>query len=217
MTTNGDIDYSQHPSIANDRITLYVKKASPTSTANTVKPLILLEALSIPHSIHIINSTSTETWFHAVNPYKMVPALEDIAVVDSGTSPCEERINVFDSSACLLYLADKYDKEGVFGGRGLRERASVISWLMGYTAGLGATGKSWLMLKPKNVGDAAMSVFATWIRNEYAILDRRLSEPDQRYIALPARPTIADIAILPLANEKVAATAEISFDEWPGR
>ena len=72
-----------------------------------------------------------------MNPYKMVPALEDIAVVDSGASPCEERINVFDSSACLLYLADKYDKEGVFGGRSLRERASVISWLMGYTAGLG--------------------------------------------------------------------------------
>jgi len=90
-----------------------------------------------------INSTSTETWFHAVNPYKMVPALEDVAVVDSGTSPCEERINVFDSSACLLYLADKYDKEGVFGGRGLRERASVISWLMGYTAGLG-----WAVLLP---------------------------------------------------------------------
>ncbi|OCL02661.1 glutathione S-transferase, partial [Glonium stellatum] len=201
--------------IANDRITLYVKKASPTSTANTVKPLILLEALSIPHSIHIIDSTTTETWFHTVNPYKMVPAMEDVVVAESEHPSNEERINVFDSSACLLYLVDKYDKEGVFGGKGLRERASVISWLMGYTAGLGATGKSWLMLKPKNVGDVAMSVFVTWIRNEYAILDWRLSEPDQEYIALPARPTIADIAILPLANEKVAATAEICFDDYP--
>ncbi|XTI91407.1 glutathione S-transferase [Cenococcum geophilum] len=159
----------RHPLIANNRITLYVKKASLTLTANTVKPLILLKALLIPHSIHIINST--------INLYKMVPALEDITIINSGTSPYKEPINMFNSLAYLLYLANKYNKEGLFRGRGLRERASLI-------------------LKPKNVGDAAISVFI-------------------RYITLPTRPTIADIAILPLINKKVTVTAEISFNNYP--
>jgi glutathione S-transferase len=100
-----------------------------------VKPLILIEALSIPHRIHIINSTKNETWFHDINPYKMVPAMEDR--VESNNNSGTTLVNVFDSSACLQYIANKYDKDGLYGGRNLWEKTMVTNWLMAYTAGLG--------------------------------------------------------------------------------
>lgn len=177
---------------------------------------MMIEALSIPHSIHIIESTSKETWFHAVNPFKMVPAMEDCDVYTLADGS-KTRLNVFDSSACLTYLADKYDTEGLYRGRDLYERTVVMNWLMSYTAGLGATGKWWLLLKiprPIEIADA-MQVFVNSIKSEYGFLERRLSEPGQQFIALPDRATIADLATLPLANEEIAATAGIDFKEWP--
>jgi glutathione S-transferase len=53
------------------------------------------------------------------------------------------------------------------------------------------------------------------IRQQYDIMETRLSEPGQEYIALPDRPTIADIANLPFANENIAATADYDFNDWP--
>lgn len=188
---------------------------SPTSTANAVKPLMLIEALNIPHHIHIITSTSNETWFHAVNPYKMVPALEDMERYEiNGQS---QRLNIFDSSACLTYLAEKYDTEGLYRGKNLCERTIIMNWLMSYTAGLGSTGKMWLLMKapkPVDIGES-LSVLLKYIRNEYDFLEARLSGPGQLYVALPDRPTIADFAILPLANEKIATSAELDFNQWP--
>ena len=46
-------------------------------------------------------------------------------------------VNIFDSSACLQYIVDKYDKEGLYGGKNIWERTMVTNWLMAYTAGLG--------------------------------------------------------------------------------
>ncbi|KKK22374.1 hypothetical protein ARAM_005557 [Aspergillus rambellii] len=214
MASTGE-DLSIRPAVPEDKLVLYVKKASPTSTANSVKPLMLIEALEIPHAIHIINSTSKETWFHAVNPYKMVPAMEDFEIYERNGKP--RRLNVFDSSACLTYLAERYDKDGLYGGKDLCERTIIMNWLMSYTAGLGATGKIWLLMKmpkPVDIGES-LSVLVRYIRTEYSFLEARLNEPDQQYVALPDRPTIADFAILPLANETVAASADIDFNEWP--
>lgn len=176
---------------------------------------MLIEALNIPHTIHIIASTSNETWFHSVNPYKMVPAMEDVEIYQVNGKP--HRLNVFDSSACLAYLAEKYDKQGLYNGKDLCERTIVMNWLMSYTAGLGATGKIWLLMKapkPVDIGES-LSVLLKYIRTEYQFLESRLNEPGQDYIALPDRPTIADFAILPLANEAIATSAEMDFNEWP--
>ncbi|KAL4949377.1 hypothetical protein BDW69DRAFT_198146 [Aspergillus filifer] len=203
------------PHVPDDVLVLYVKKASPTSTANAVKPLMLIEALNIPHHIHIIKSTSNETWFHTVNPYKMVPAIEDVERYEANGQT--QRLNAFDSSACLTYLAEKYDTEGLYRGRDLCERTIIMNWLMSYTAGLGATGKLWLLMKapkPVDIGES-LSVLLKYIRTEYDFLETRLSEPGQLYVALADRPTLADFAILPLANEKIAASAALDFNQWP--
>ena len=177
---------------------------------------MLIEALKMPHEIHIIKSTSNETWFHDVNPYKMVPAIEDVEVYET-VSGKTQRMNVFESSAALYYLAEKYDTEGIYKGRDLCERTIIMNWLMSYTAGLGATGKWWLLLKiPRPIAIAdALQVFVNSIKSEYNFLEKRLSEPGQTYVAIADRPTIADFAIYPLANEGVAATADIDFNEWP--
>lgn len=176
---------------------------------------MLIEALDIPHHIHLIESTSNETWFHSVNPYKMVPAMEDSTEPESGDTT--QRINVFDSSACLTYLAEKYDTEGLYRGKNPCERTTIMNWLMSYTAGLGATGKIWLLMKaPKEVSiGESLSVLLKYIRTEYDFLESRLSEPSQLYVALADRPTIADFAIYPLANEKIATSAELDFTQWP--
>ncbi|KAF3388875.1 hypothetical protein F1880_003264 [Penicillium rolfsii] len=215
MSVSSEASQSIRPPVPDDVLVLYVKKASATSTANAVKPLMLIEALNIPHHIHIIQSTSNETWFHTVNPYKMVPALEDVETFEvNGQS---QRLNIFDSSACLTYLAEKYDTEGLYRGRDLCERTIIMNWLMSYTAGLGATGKMWLLMKapkPVDIGES-LSVLLKYIRAEYDFLETRLSEPGQLYVALPDRPTIADFAILPLASANVAASAELDFNQWP--
>ncbi|KAI2758343.1 hypothetical protein DTO006G1_6859 [Penicillium roqueforti] len=208
-------DLSVRPQIPDDKLVLYVKKSSPTSTANAVKPLMLIQALKIPHELHIINSTSNETWFHSINPYKMVPAMEDVEIYQVNGKP--QRLNIFDSSACLTYLAEKYDQEGLYNGKDLCERTIVMNWLMSYTAGLGATGKIWLLMKapkPVDIGES-LSVLLKYICTEYQFLETRLNEPGQHYIALPDRPTIADFAILPLANETIATSAKLDFGQWP--
>src|SRR4051794_14442268 len=63
--------------------------------------------------------------------------------------------------------------------------------------------------------NSAIEIFAESIKKEYSVLETRLKEPGQQYIALPDRPSIADIAILPFANEKVARTADIDLNEYP--
>lgn len=105
--------------------------ATPTSTANTVKPLILMKELSVPYKIHVVKSTKNETWFHDVSPHRMVPAME--AMERRG----ERRLNIWDSTACLLYISDAYDHTGVWKGGDLWERTQVANWLTFLTAGLG--------------------------------------------------------------------------------
>jgi glutathione S-transferase len=50
---------------------------------------------------------------------------------------------------------------------------------------------------------------------QYDILERRLNEPGQQYLALKDRPTIADIATLPFAMEATAELFGLEFERWP--
>ncbi|KAG6066169.1 hypothetical protein E4U32_006432 [Claviceps aff. humidiphila group G2b] len=207
-------DFTKHPEVAQDRLVLYVRKAIPAPTANSLKPLMILEALEIPYSIHLITSLSQETWYHEINPYKQLPALEDVDLLETSGGN-KRRLNVFDSSAMLIYLCDKYDKDGLFIGRNAVERAQVTSWLIAYAAGLGATGEWWLKMRHDENLKPALTVIENAIRREYDILEKRLGEPGQRWIALADRPTVADFAIQPLANPRVARNAAIDFEAWP--
>jgi glutathione S-transferase len=214
--------------IAYDRTVLNREAATPTSGNNVIKPLMLLECLNVPHHIEVVNCQADE-WFTQINPLKMVPALQDT------TDSNGVRATVFESSACLRFVAEKYDTEGRFSGRTTAEKAQVSSWLAMHNAGLGyvleswtlhshklnyvtrAQAKWWLTLKTSQELkiEGALAIILAAIKKQYTILDGRLGLPGQKFVALPDRATIADFATLPFANEKVASVADIDLSEYP--
>ncbi|RDW70935.1 hypothetical protein BP6252_07498 [Coleophoma cylindrospora] len=216
-------------------LVLYVVKATATSTHNTVKPLILIEELEIPHQYYVVEKVSAP-WFEKVNPHKMVPAIED------SVQGSDSRIQVWESTSTLTYLVDAYDTEGLFRGRTVAERTEVGNWLTLHTAALGATGKYWLYfekLHPERIPKVTekyvlaaliaaicitiktlmflrvVSRLRSNIQVQYDILEKRLSQPKQQYLALPDRPSIADIATLPFADEPCAALFGLDLANWP--
>ena len=106
--------------------------ATPTSGANVVKPLMLIESLNIPHIIEIVASPKCDSWFKEINPNRMVPAMEDGSEQRNGRP-----LSIWESSSCLSYLVDKYDHSGQYGGSDLWERTQVANWMALHTAALG--------------------------------------------------------------------------------
>ena len=60
--------------------------------------------------------------FLSINPFGKVPALVDTAPAGGGAP-----ITMFESTAMLIYLADK---TGKFGGKTVAEKADVTKWLI---------------------------------------------------------------------------------------
>lgn len=105
------------------------KLADQTSWINFIKPIMLAEELQFPHLLSVIDTTSQ--WFHKVHPERMVPSLKD---QDPET---KEEVIVFEGTACLQYLADRFDTDGAWTGRTAYEKSQVLSWTAYQTAGIG--------------------------------------------------------------------------------
>ena len=100
-------------------------------TPNGQKVHIMLEEAELPYSVHPIDITEGaqfEPDFLAISPNNKVPAIVD----DEG--PTVEPYTVFESSAILLYLADKTSKMVPPDTAG---RYEVIQWLMFQSSGIG--------------------------------------------------------------------------------
>jgi glutathione S-transferase len=91
--------------------------------------LILCEELRLPYVISVIDTT--EQWYYKSHPERYVPALKD---QDPETG---EEVIVFEGTACLQYLADRFDEEGLWTGCTAAEKAVVLTWTAYQTAGLG--------------------------------------------------------------------------------
>lgn len=72
-----------------------------------------------------------DEWYYSVHPERYVPALKD---KDPDTG---QTLFVFEGTACLQYLAERWDTAGDWAGRTAFERASVLSWTAYQTAGIG--------------------------------------------------------------------------------
>ena len=48
-----------------------------------------------------------------------------------------EIVRVFEGTACLQYLADRFDSVGSWTGKTAKERGDVFSWTAYQTAGIG--------------------------------------------------------------------------------
>lgn len=103
--------------------------ADETSYINYIKPLVLAQELAIPHVLSVIDATSH--FAYKIHPERMVPSLKD---KDPMTG---EQINVFEGTACLQYLADRFDVNGNWTGRTAAERGAVYTWTAYQTAGIG--------------------------------------------------------------------------------
>ncbi|PSN67016.1 putative glutathione S-transferase GliG-like protein [Corynespora cassiicola Philippines] len=196
------------------RTILYVIKADQTSYINYIKPLILAEELNFPYLLSVIDTR--DEWFYAVHPERMVPSLKD---KDDVTG---EKIIVFEGTACLQYLTAKYDGNGEWTGRTAWEKAQVLSWTAFQTAGLGATAKYWLYFlrgyptrqnaepMPKTCAKLHANTLKAW-----DMLEARLALPGQTYIALPDRPTLADISYFPFSMPWMFGFFGVDINNWP--
>ncbi|KAF2973015.1 hypothetical protein GQX73_g508 [Xylaria multiplex] len=181
---------------------------------NAPYAIILLIRAVCPHIISCIDTR--DEWFYGVHPERTVPALKD-QDLETG-----ETFTVFEGTACLQYLASKFDKDGLWTGKTEAEKGKVMSWTAYQTAGIGPTAKYWLYFLrgyptrndpvqlPRTIEKLHSNVLRQW-----DILENRLSEVEQKYVALKDRPTIADLSYLPFAMPWMFDFFHVSIDKWP--
>jgi len=101
-------------------------------TPNGHKITMMLEECGLPYTIHPVNIGAGDQFkpeFLKISPNNRMPAIVDHAPLDGGAP-----VQIFESGAILLYLAEK---TGRFYPTELRERYAVMQWLMWQMGGLG--------------------------------------------------------------------------------
>ena len=163
-------------------------------TPNGVKVSIMLEELlhkglqGAGYDAHLINIMEGEQFgsdFVAINPNSKISALVD----RSGP----ETVNIFESGAILLYLAEKFD---CFIPAETAQRAACLSWLfwqMGSAPLLGGGFGHFYAYAPEKL-EYPINRFAMEAKRQLDVLDKQLAK--NTYIA-GEEYTIADIAIWP--------------------
>jgi GSH-dependent disulfide-bond oxidoreductase len=90
------------------------------TTPNGRKPLIMLEEISLPYTVQIVDITKGDQFkpeYVAINPNSKIPAITDR----------ETGLTIFESAAILIYLAEK---AGKLLPTAQKERFQVLEWLM---------------------------------------------------------------------------------------
>jgi len=154
------------------------------TTPNGRKVSIMLEELGVPYTAHAVNIGQDEQFdpaFLKIAPNNKIPAIVDR----------EAGVELMESGAIMLYLADKYGKFLDVG----EGRWRVIEWLMWQMGGIGPfLGQVHHFVK-YNPGKApyAEERFSKEAKRLYGVLDRRLTDRD--FVA--GEYSIADMAIWP--------------------
>ena len=163
-------------------------------TPNGQKITILLEellALGIveaeydAHLIHILQGDQFSTGFVEINPNSKIPALVDRSV--------DTPINIFESGAILLYLAEKF---GHFLPASGKARATVLSWLLwlqGSAPYLGGGFGHFYAYAPEKL-EYPINRFTMEIKRQLDVLNQQLAV--NTFIAGDEY-SIADMAIWP--------------------
>ncbi|OAQ69406.1 glutathione S-transferase GliG-like [Purpureocillium lilacinum] len=221
-STNGELARVKNPEVVegdpefDGRVIIYVIKADETSYINYIKPLILARELNAPHVLAIIDTHSQ--WYYSIHPERYVPAIRDRDPVTG-----EDAI-VFEGTACIQYLAERFDKNGDWTGRTAAEKAAVMSWTEYQTAGIGcrATAKYWLYFLrgyPTRANPVQLprtiEKFHSNTLKQWDVLEKQLSKPGHDYIAVGNRPTLADLAYYPFAMPWMFKFLSVDIKDWP--
>lgn len=162
-------------------------------TPNGKKLTIQLEEMGADYNIvlcEIGRGGQFEEDFLRISPNNRMPAIVDHDPADGG-----EPLSVFESGACMMYLAEKY---GQFGGANEREKWEVCQWVMWQMANQGPKfGERGHFARLKDSqGDQsyAMRRYDDEMHRLYGVMNNRLY--DRRYLA-GDNYTIADMACYP--------------------
>lgn len=161
-------------------ITLYT-----WGTPNGHKISIMLEELGLPYEtvpVDITNGAQYAESFLKISPNNKIPA-----IVDS-----EGELDMFESGAILIYLAEKYGRLLPPSGS---ERYECLQWLMFQMGGFGpmlGQAHHFMRYAPQQI-DYAIERYHNEAHRLYGVLDRRLADRD--YVA--GEYSIADIALYP--------------------
>ena len=164
-------------------------------TPNGKKVTILLEEASIPYRVVLCNIGLGDQFSKAfldISPNNRMPAIVDHEPADGG-----KPLSVFESGACMMYLAQK---AGQFGGSDERQKWEVCQWVMWQMANqgpkMGERGH-FARLKDRE-GDQSYAVkrFTDETHRLFGVMNNRLY--DRRYLAGDEY-TIADMACYPWA------------------
>ena len=162
-------------------------------TPNGKKLTVQLEESGIDYNVvlcEIGRGAQFEDDFLSISPNNRMPAIVDHAPEGGG-----EPIAVFESGACMMYLAEKY---GTFGGSNLREEWEVNQWVMWQMANQGPKfGERGHFARLKDSqGDQSYAKrrFDDELHRLYGVMNNRLY--DRRYLAGDFY-SIADMACYP--------------------
>jgi GSH-dependent disulfide-bond oxidoreductase len=134
-------------------------------TPNPAKIALFLEEAGLPYEVVPVDTSRGEqhrATFRAINPNGKVPAIIDTA------GPAGRETRVFDSTAILIYLAEK---TGKFLGKP-EDRPELLSWLLFIASGLGPFS-----------GQSVHFQFAAPEGNDYAV-NRYRREAERHYQVL---------------------------------
>jgi GSH-dependent disulfide-bond oxidoreductase len=169
---------------------------------NPVKVALFLEESGLPYQpvpIDALQGDQFKPEFLAINPNGKVPAIDDDGVF------------VFDSSAILLYLAEKTGK--FLPSNSPVQRAELLSWLMFVASGVGPfSGQAVHFKHFAPATDYANQRYQFEARRHYAILNERLGT--HRYMVGDTY-TIIDMAVWGWARVAPFVIGDDAFDSIP--
>jgi GST-like protein len=155
---------------------------------NGKKVSIMLEEIGLPYEVHAINIGQGDQFkaeYLAINPNNKIPSIID------PDGPGGKPFALFESGAILMYLAEK---SGKLWPADLRQRYTVIQWLMFQMGGVGPMfGQANYFYRLEEKVPFAIERFHKEALRLYGVLEKALGE--REYLA--GEYSIADIATYP--------------------
>ncbi|WP_417222039.1 glutathione S-transferase family protein [Amphritea sp.] len=175
-------------------------------TPNGRKVSIMLEATGLPYMVHPINILADDQFkpeFLSISPNNKIPAITD----EEG--PSGQRVQLFESGAILIYLAEK---TGNFIPSDPMKRIECLQWLMWQMGGFGPIlGQSHHFNRfAKESVPYAKKRYKDETLRLWGVLDKQLTG---RTFILDQDLSIADFAIYPWACRY--EWQEVSLDDFP--
>jgi GSH-dependent disulfide-bond oxidoreductase len=157
-------------------------------TPNGKKVSIMLEEIGLAYEVHAINLSQGDQFkpeYLKINPNNKIPSIID------PDGPDGKPFTLFESGAILMYLAEK---SGKLWPADLRQRYTVIQWLMFQMGGVGPMfGQANYFYRLEEKVPFAIERFHKEALRLYGVLEKALGE--REYLA--GEYSLADIATYP--------------------